>query len=712
MTVYTFTYASRNLIIGRSSLYLTGDDLATRDLVYSRVDSQGRVSTKSYSLVSKNLLLANVPSVGRLSNQTFSHTSRSLVLERAVLGGVVSSARQFPEVVPTTLQYKPSKHVVTEHPAQSGEVESHIWSDSKAGASLQLEYINISDTVAERFMALWDSVSGTYGSLRLSNKVLSGVKQELVTQILQNKDSLKWFFAKVPEWQGRVKGYGDLKISLVSSIVSVTGAVGGYVPFAAVQSENSNVPSFNDCDYIGRGPDEPIGPAPAPLWVSSISATNTLTFLSGYIDWGLYGNSYQIVKIQVSGAFKLLLVKRDRSGNVLWQRLSNINNEDYFTARVFTLANGNVLVTLHAYAGNSTLPGPCTLLLFNSGGTLLRSIKFLAGGQYGIISNARVKNSSTLVIVGMDNYYAGANIRVGIVDISNSSIFGTVSTFREYRPSTYLGSAWDIPDFRILPSGEIAICHVTYGRYDLSNYVVIKLSPDLTTINATAVMTQNTGWIVDFIAMSDGSYRMTTSSRHIIKLTPLLQVEWIKAMGFYLHGPFGAILDSNDNIYMAATDAGGLTPEPYGWRDASTDGWLDGTIYKIDKDANTIFFCTYSSLNSYNAWEYSYTGNMSGLDLQYGKFIACHVAGHRVISHNIEMLATTTSVIAPPGASGQKARAGTNFANRATASPTLSAQNVTPPTFSNAELYVSYTSISWSFSDPGSSISWDLTSVG
>jgi hypothetical protein len=216
MTVHIFTHISRGLIVDNSSLYIEGDDLVTRDLVILKSNLEGRVTVKTYSLNSSNLLLVNVPHTGRFSRQTFAHGSRMLVEERSTLKGILTGSALFPEIVPSQVQFKPAKYIITEHYAQSGEVELQLWADSNAGATLQLDYSNISDTTAETVMSLWDSVYGTYKFLRIPMAVLSGVKQELAEYMLKGGDKAKWFFAEAPKWEGRLKGYGDLKVALVS----------------------------------------------------------------------------------------------------------------------------------------------------------------------------------------------------------------------------------------------------------------------------------------------------------------------------------------------------------------------------------------------------------------------------------------------------------------------------------------------------------------
>jgi hypothetical protein len=196
MTTYTFTHNTLNLDIGNSPLIQTGDELTSRNLVLARVASEGRISARSYELISRNLLLANVPHTGRFSNQTFTHNSRNLVIERTVLGGTIQGTKLFPEIVPSALQFKPAKYMVTEHMAQSGEVEAHLWADSPSGASLQLDYNNISDTAAETIKALWDSVNGTHMHVGIPEVVLAGVGQQFAQYMAKGGNMAKWFFTE------------------------------------------------------------------------------------------------------------------------------------------------------------------------------------------------------------------------------------------------------------------------------------------------------------------------------------------------------------------------------------------------------------------------------------------------------------------------------------------------------------------------------------
>jgi hypothetical protein len=221
MATFTFDHVSRNLIIGNSALYLAGDDLVTRDLVVSKSDLGGEITARAYALDSKNLVLSGGPHTGRFSQQTLLHNSRLLVEQRSTLNSIVAGSVLFPEIVPSQIQFKPAKYVITEHYVQTGELELQLWTDSNTGATLELDYFSISDTTGETVMSLWDSVCGTHKFLRIPQTVLAGVKSELAEYMVKGGEKSKWFFADPPKWNGRLRGYGDLKITLVSKITTL-----------------------------------------------------------------------------------------------------------------------------------------------------------------------------------------------------------------------------------------------------------------------------------------------------------------------------------------------------------------------------------------------------------------------------------------------------------------------------------------------------------
>lgn len=262
MTTYTFNHTSRNLVVGNSSLYLAGDDLVTRNLVILESDLGGRANVKAYSLNPKNLLLANVPHIGKFSQRTFTNSSRMLIEERSTLKGILTGSALFPEIVPSQVQFKPARYIFTKHYVQSGELELHLWADSNAGATLQLDYSNVTDTTAETVMSLWDSVYGTYKFLRLPRAVLAGVKQELAEYMLKGGDKAKWFFAEAPKWDGRLKGYGDLKVTLVSKITTLpTGEASNTGSGSTVGTGSSS----------GNNTSTTVSPTVAPTWMIGVS---------------------------------------------------------------------------------------------------------------------------------------------------------------------------------------------------------------------------------------------------------------------------------------------------------------------------------------------------------------------------------------------------------------------------------------------------------
>jgi hypothetical protein len=202
------------------------------------------------------LTLERIAHIGRFTSKTQKHTSRDLVIDRVVLGGTLSGTLLYPSAIPTQVQFKPPKYPVTEHPTQSGEVEVQLWSDSNTNATLTLDYTNLSDTVAEQILALWDALYGTYKSLRIPIATLAGVNQQLAVYMLTGGKNSQWFFAEVPKWVGKIKGYGDLNVILVSQPVMLASAVGGNFPFIPITSIDGDLTSdYISCDHTEQSPD-------------------------------------------------------------------------------------------------------------------------------------------------------------------------------------------------------------------------------------------------------------------------------------------------------------------------------------------------------------------------------------------------------------------------------------------------------------------------
>jgi hypothetical protein len=173
-----------------------------------------------------------------------------------VLGGALSGTLLYPSTIPTQVQFKTPKYPVTEHPAQSGEIELQLWSDSNTNAKLTLDYTNLSDTLAEEILALWDDLYGTYKSLSIPITMLTGVNQQLAIYMLTGGRNSQWFFAEVPKWVGKIKGYGDLNVMLVSQPVTLASAVGGNFPFVPIASIDGDLLlDYTSCDNTGQSLD-------------------------------------------------------------------------------------------------------------------------------------------------------------------------------------------------------------------------------------------------------------------------------------------------------------------------------------------------------------------------------------------------------------------------------------------------------------------------
>jgi hypothetical protein len=86
--------------------------------------------------------------------------------------------------------------------------------------------------------------------------MLTGVNQQLAVYMLTGGKNSQWFFAEVPKWVGKIKGYGDLNVMLVSQPVMLASTIGGNFPFIPIASTDNNLISdYTSCDYTGQSPD-------------------------------------------------------------------------------------------------------------------------------------------------------------------------------------------------------------------------------------------------------------------------------------------------------------------------------------------------------------------------------------------------------------------------------------------------------------------------
>jgi len=80
----------------------------------------------------------------------------------------------FPALVPSSRNYNSGDYAVRTFRAQSGAESRILYGDSRFGATLELQYQNITDKNAQTFLGHYDNLKGTYGTFTLPLRVIEG----------------------------------------------------------------------------------------------------------------------------------------------------------------------------------------------------------------------------------------------------------------------------------------------------------------------------------------------------------------------------------------------------------------------------------------------------------------------------------------------------------------------------------------------------------
>jgi len=80
----------------------------------------------------------------------------------------------FPALVPSSRNYNSGDYAVRTFRAQSGAESRILYGDSRFGATLELQYQNITDKNAQTFVGHYENVKGTYGTFTLPLRVIEG----------------------------------------------------------------------------------------------------------------------------------------------------------------------------------------------------------------------------------------------------------------------------------------------------------------------------------------------------------------------------------------------------------------------------------------------------------------------------------------------------------------------------------------------------------
>lgn len=434
----------------------------------------------------------------------------------------------------------------------------------------------------------------------------------------------------------------------------------------------------------------------SPLWVSKMASGGSYTIGEcGTIEYDLSGNSYHVLEVNNAG-LRVAIVKRDPDGDVIWQRVSDpfVGGGSYFFD-MKNLSNGNLII-YHARVGLAD--SRQRLFMFSSGGTLLRS-RTLTMDVWPWGSRIRSDELSAQ-IWGGDQGILGASVSNPLlltVSIADNSTFGDLISFYNYDISGTNGYCRDV---RQLSNGNL----IMVATYSDGGSVTdcLELATDGSSLVRNARFTVG-GGAQDFrhaLPYSDGSVVLISTNR-ALKINNLFNEVWHRNVTLPGDGPMYPIMDSFENMCYASRSGAGADG-------ADLTGFVGDpgcNVQKVSSDFTSVYYATAGN-NGMGSSAYAYLGTNSGFDLANGRFIGCSGNGNNVACHNTVIPLTNL-----PLSGGQTASFKSSYAITAPTdviSPTITRS---VPSVTIASITPSYISETWSFSDPGVNLSWDLFRV-
>jgi hypothetical protein len=167
------------------SFSLSGEPLQTNRVV-------GLTATPGiYTLSGSDVEFAQQERIARLASGLISLTGSTLLFSltrQAVLG-----RRR-----PTSRRFTPGGYSFSAAQTVNGREVRRLWGNMPNDASLELEYENISESIAVEMLNLYDKSYGDYSSVALPAEVLAGADGVLQQEMTLTGVGLKWYFAEPP----------------------------------------------------------------------------------------------------------------------------------------------------------------------------------------------------------------------------------------------------------------------------------------------------------------------------------------------------------------------------------------------------------------------------------------------------------------------------------------------------------------------------------
>lgn len=119
-----------------------------------------------------------------------------------------------PAIPPSTRSFQPPSYHVVKTATYSGRTVRQIFCSRPSDGTLNLEYVNISNIIAEEVLAAYDRSYGTRYGFRLPPEIFQGAETVLVGYMDLSNSNLKWFYAAKPTVQAVSTGVCNLSVQL------------------------------------------------------------------------------------------------------------------------------------------------------------------------------------------------------------------------------------------------------------------------------------------------------------------------------------------------------------------------------------------------------------------------------------------------------------------------------------------------------------------
>lgn len=124
----------------------------------------------------------------------------------------------FPSYVPTDRRFAPGTYPQRVYRSLAGVIARRTFGDRPYGASLELNFNNVSDVVTTAIINHYRSQTKQNKRFKVSNTTMGGLATELQTLMDGTADNLRWEYSQPPDVESVRPGLSRVSVSLTGEI--------------------------------------------------------------------------------------------------------------------------------------------------------------------------------------------------------------------------------------------------------------------------------------------------------------------------------------------------------------------------------------------------------------------------------------------------------------------------------------------------------------